>query len=99
MWLSFLATALASSLIAMFLECYVLLQFCFLLTRRATLASQRPAALYDRRIGKALSLLLLEVLTIGPSAVHITLLADFVPLSIGSLIVLCKVISLLLRQG
>lgn len=64
-----------------------------LILRQTTLVSQRPAALRDGRIAKGLSLLLLELLTIGPSAVHISLLADFIPLSVGSLIVLGKVAS------
>ncbi|KAH0587621.1 hypothetical protein H2248_006391 [Termitomyces sp. 'cryptogamus'] len=84
----FLPTALTTSLISLFLEIYVLLRLGVLLTRRAILASQRPACLLDSRVGKVLSLLLLNVLTIGPSAVHITLVADFVPLSIGALFVL-----------
>ncbi|KAG6917893.1 hypothetical protein DXG01_000502 [Tephrocybe rancida] len=86
--LSFLPTALTTSLISITLEIYLLLRFVVLLVRQATLASQRPATLRDSRVIKTLSLLLLEFLTIGPSAVHITLLADFIPLSVGALFVL-----------
>ncbi|KAF5387962.1 hypothetical protein D9615_000447 [Tricholomella constricta] len=84
----FLPTALATSLIYLIIEFFMLLRLSFLIMRQTTLASQRAAALRDGRIVKALSLLFLELLTIGPSAVHITLLADLVPLSIGALAVL-----------
>ncbi|KAG6866479.1 hypothetical protein C0991_003997 [Blastosporella zonata] len=86
----FLPTALTTSLISIFLEVYVLSRLAVLLTRQATLTSP-PRTLRDSRIGKALSLLFLELLTIGPSAVHITLLADFIPVSIGALFVLGEI--------
>ncbi|GLB33850.1 hypothetical protein LshimejAT787_0107340 [Lyophyllum shimeji] len=84
----FLPTALASSFMQFLLELFVLLRLGLLIMRQEILAGPRLAALRDSRIVKALSLLFLELLTIAPSAVHISVLADFIPLSIGALAVL-----------
>lgn len=84
----FLPTALATSFMHFFLELFVLLRLGFLIMQQATLTGQRSTAWRDGRIVKAISLLFLELLTIAPSAVHISLIADFVPLSIGALAVL-----------
>ncbi|KAG6837440.1 hypothetical protein H0H93_009534 [Arthromyces matolae] len=87
----FLPTALTTSLISIFLEFYVLVRLSSILIKHVTLASQRLTALNDGRIARVLALLLFDLLTIGPSAVHINVLADFIPLSIGALFVLSAV--------
>jgi len=47
-------------------------------------------ALKDMKSMQAIALLLLELLTVVPSLMRNNLLARFIPLSIGSLIVLCE---------
>jgi len=84
----FLPTALTTSFMHLFLELFILLRLGFFITRQSTPASQRLISLRDGRIVKATSLLFLELLTIAPSAIRISLLADFIPLSIGALAVL-----------
>ncbi|RDB22494.1 hypothetical protein Hypma_010137 [Hypsizygus marmoreus] len=84
----FLPTALVSSLLYIFLEIYSLLRLASLIKPGPDRQSHRLSRMKDFRIGRAISLLLLELLTIVPSVKHFTILADFIPLSIGALIVL-----------
>ncbi|KAF8076442.1 hypothetical protein FPV67DRAFT_1471650 [Lyophyllum atratum] len=84
----FLPTALATSFMHISLELFMFLRLGFFIMQKATLAGQRSAVWRDGRIVKAISLLFLELLVIVPSAIHISLIADFVPLSVGALAVL-----------
>jgi len=59
----------------------------FLLSR-GRIAGIIGGTLQDSRLLKALSLLLLELLTIVPGGVFTNLLADFIPFSIGAVVVL-----------
>lgn len=72
------------------LEVYVLLRLAFLILSPITHSGRRTVILRDARAWKALSLLSLELLTIGPAATRLSLLADFIPFSLGALAVLGK---------
>lgn len=78
----FLPTSLVLSVAFMMSEVYLLV--------RVWNASTAPGLkiLTDYRVLRAASLLLLELLTVFPSAVYINIVADSVPYSIGSLAVL-----------
>jgi len=84
----FLPTALATSLMTLILEFFIIFRLGMIIRLQRGLTGERGLVLTDYRIIQGLCLLLLDLLTIVPSAKHISVLADFIPLSIGALIVL-----------
>ncbi|EIN10653.1 hypothetical protein PUNSTDRAFT_119569 [Punctularia strigosozonata HHB-11173 SS5] len=81
----FLPTSIVSSLVYLSLEIYI--------TIRSFLHVSEPKDrswqdLADTQVLRGLSLMFLELLTIGPSAAPTTLVGDFVPFSIGAIAVL-----------
>ncbi|EJD53605.1 hypothetical protein AURDEDRAFT_110417 [Auricularia subglabra TFB-10046 SS5] len=84
----FLPTSITLSIINIMLEVFCFVEF-FLLAAPAFLhGADRLRALSDIGVRRALSLLLLDVLTIAPSAEFISISADFVPFCIGGVFVL-----------
>lgn len=84
----FLPTSITLSIINIMLEVFCFVEF-FLLAAPAFLhGADRLRALSDIGVRRALSLLLLDVLTIAPSAEFISVTADFVPFCIGGIFVL-----------
>jgi hypothetical protein len=77
-----------SSLTNAIFECYALLRLTFLLAPPFLRGKHRWEALKDIRIGMALSLLLMDVLTVVPDAIPVSIAADFIPFAIAALIVL-----------
>ena len=78
------------SLTNIIFECYTVLRLTFLLAPSFLKGQHRWDALKDIRIGMALSLLLMDVLTVVPDAIPVSIAADFIPFAIAALIVLGK---------
>ncbi|KAI0352961.1 hypothetical protein OH77DRAFT_1408107 [Trametes cingulata] len=83
----FLPTALLTSVGFVLLELYVALRFLGWQERRPGLRSF-VAGSFNTQVARASSLLLIEVLTFAPNVVITNVLAQFVPSSLGALIVL-----------
>lgn len=88
--ISFLPTSLASSFIFLAIEAYTIGRLIFLTSPPFLTVKHQFEAFKDNRVKQALSLLVLEVLTAVPSAISTSLIADFIPFSIGALFVLGK---------
>ena len=88
---SFAPTGLASSLALVLAESYVVTRFIAFISPRGLGWFSRLDLLGDSRVYRALSLLLLDVLTVTSAAKPTNLLVDFVPFAIGAVVVLCKV--------
>ena len=87
---SFTPTGLASSLALILTELYLIIRFISFISPRGLGWFSRLDLLGDSLVYRALSLLLLDVLTITSAAKPTNLLVDFVPFAIGAVIVLCK---------
>lgn len=72
------------------LEGYLIGRFWLLLVPSFLKLEHRIAGLKDYRMGRGVALLLFDVLTIVPAVVETNLMAELLPLSIGSIIVICK---------
>ncbi|TFK75867.1 hypothetical protein BDN72DRAFT_353823 [Pluteus cervinus] len=83
-----LSTSLASLLLYLVLELYVVGRLFSLFAPEFLNMRHRLQAFNDLRIWKALSLLLLELLSITPLAMPYNLLGDIIPFSIGAILVL-----------
>jgi hypothetical protein len=71
-----------------FFELYAITRFYFLLVPSFLRFHHKIQALKDIRLGKALSLLILDLLTVVPSAKPISIAADYIPFVVGVIIVL-----------
>jgi len=91
---SFAPTGLASSLALVLAELYLIIRFIFFISPIGLGWLSKLGLLGDSRVYRALSLLLLDVLTITSAAKPTNLLVDFVPFAIGAVAVLCKSASL-----
>lgn len=80
--------SLVSSLLNIVVEVYLIFRTLFLLVPSFLRPTHKIRALMDIRLGRASSLLLLDLLTIVPSAMRLNLAADFIPFSISVIIVL-----------
>ena len=85
---SYVATAVAATVLNLLLEIYVTLRFVFLLVPAFLQTKDKIHALLDIRIARSLSFLLMDLLTMVPRATFISIPADFIPFSISALIVL-----------
>ncbi|KIJ70523.1 hypothetical protein HYDPIDRAFT_23623 [Hydnomerulius pinastri MD-312] len=95
----YLPTSLAASLVSLSLESYVLLRLLSLIAPDFLDLRHRVGAIGDTRALRAASLLLLELLTMVPSAVFISIVGDFVPFTVGSLLVLAAFNSPIAKQA
>lgn len=77
-----------SSMLYILIELYTLFRLWTLLSPPFLSSKHRYATLTDARILRAVSLLTLELLVIYPSAVNTNVFAEFLPFSIGALLVL-----------
>jgi len=84
----FMPSGLTSSLLLVLLDVYVVARTLTFITHPFLRWRHQIEAIADFRIRRALSLLLLEVLTITSSAIPTNILVDFVPFSLGAIIVL-----------
>ncbi|THV08507.1 hypothetical protein K435DRAFT_13376 [Dendrothele bispora CBS 962.96] len=84
----FLPASLVTSVLYILLEIIVLARFWALLRNESPLGDRGLKYLLDLRILRTLSLLLLDGLTVVPSAIVTNILGEFIPLSIGSVAVL-----------
>ena len=87
---SFTPTGLASSLALIVAELYLTIRFTFLISPGGLGWFSKLDLFGDSRVYRALSLLLLDVLTMTSAAKPTNLLVDFVPFAIGAVVVLCK---------
>lgn len=71
-------------------ELYLVARFIFFASPKSPGCFGKLDFLGDSRVYRALSLLLLDVLTITPAAKPTNLLVDFVPFAIGAVVVLCE---------
>ena len=85
---SFLPVSLSLSLLFALLEAYCLGRFINLLCPSFLRMRHQLDALRDARILRTLGLLVLDILTIVPDAVPTNVLGDYIPFSIGAVIVL-----------
>lgn len=83
-----LSTSLLSSLLNVLFELYVVLRLAILLTPSFLLGRHRWGGLKDIRLGMALSLLLMDLLTVVPHAIPVSIAADYIPFSVAAIIVL-----------
>lgn len=84
-FVSFLATSLATSSVYFLLESYVAVRMALCISPSFLLVKHRLGAIKDPRVMQALSLMLLELLTVVPHAMDIGITGEFVPFSIGAL--------------
>ncbi|KAF9780175.1 hypothetical protein BJ322DRAFT_1112846 [Thelephora terrestris] len=84
----FAPTGLASSLALILAELYLVARFIFLISSKGLGWLSQLDLLGDSRMSRALSLLLLDVLTITSATKPTNLLVDFVPFAIGAMVVL-----------
>ena len=87
---SFAPTGLASSLALILAELYLVARFIFFIFPKGLGLFNQLDLLGDSRMYRTLSLLLLEALTITSATGPTNLLVDFVPFSIGAVVVLCE---------
>ena len=85
---SFFPTAIALSLVSICLEVYCLFRFIQLLVPSFLKLKHKLDAVKDLRIAKSVSLLILDFLIIVPSSIPTNILTDFIPYSLGAIIVL-----------
>ncbi len=83
-----MATSLISSLLNILFELYAIIRLVFLLAPPFLNRQHRWAALKDIRLGMSLSLLLMDILTIGPDAVPVSIAAEYIPFAVAAVIVL-----------
>ncbi|KAF8309344.1 hypothetical protein DL93DRAFT_1767032 [Clavulina sp. PMI_390] len=83
-----LVPAIITSAMNVLFETYLLARFFTLLVPGFLQPEHQRAALLDSRFSRGLSLLILDVLTVIPTAVAINTVADVVPFSLGSILVL-----------
>lgn len=86
--ISFFPTAIALSLVSICLEIYCLFRLTQKLVPSFLKFKHKADAMKDIRIAKVMSLLILDLLTIVPSSVPTNILTDFIPFSIGTVIVI-----------
>jgi len=84
----FLPTSLISSLIYLSVEVYVAARAISLIAPPFLKVHHRFGGLRDSKVLKAISLIVFELLTLVPAARFTNILGDFVPFSIGSVLVL-----------
>ncbi|KAF8517761.1 hypothetical protein JB92DRAFT_2904481 [Gautieria morchelliformis] len=84
----YLPTAVVSSAVNILLEVYSFFRIYYLIVPPFLSARHKFDALLDVRVSRALSLLILDLVTAVPSAHFFNILADFVPGSLAALIVL-----------
>ncbi|KAF9652236.1 hypothetical protein BDM02DRAFT_3109676 [Thelephora ganbajun] len=84
----FTPTGLASSLALISAELYLIIRFIFFISPKGLGWFSKLDLLGDSRVYRALSLLLLDVLTITSAAKPTNLLVDFIPFAIGAMVVL-----------
>ncbi|KAH7926763.1 hypothetical protein BV22DRAFT_328877 [Leucogyrophana mollusca] len=84
----YLPTSLTTSIWFLLVELCLVVRLFLLIAPSFLEFRHRVGALVDTRILRALSLLLLELLTVVPDAMFISIVGDFVPFSIGALAVL-----------
>lgn len=84
-----LPTSLTVSLIFILLEGYTIFRFWSLLVPGFLRFDHQVVSIRDFRIFRGTALLLFELLTLVPSAIHTNIIADFLPYSIGALLVIC----------
>jgi len=84
----FLPTAVLSSVINIVLELYSIIRIYNLIVPDFLLPRHKFDALLDVRMSRALSLLTLDLVTAVPAAHSFNVLANFIPSSLGALIVL-----------
>lgn len=77
-----------SSLLNSLFELYAIIRFIFLLVPSFLRFRHKIHAVKDIRLGKALALLVLDLLTAVPSARPISIAADYIPFVVGTIIVL-----------
>ena len=77
---SFMPTSLTVSLILIVLELYVLL--------RLLVGLSLPSGLLDIRVSRAAALFVFDLAVLVPDAVECNVLGDFIPFSVGAVIVL-----------
>ncbi|KZW04221.1 hypothetical protein EXIGLDRAFT_716216 [Exidia glandulosa HHB12029] len=83
----FLPTSIPLSLVNIVIEAFCSIKFFLLAAPDFLSGADRLRAVLDIGVLRALSLLLLDLLTIAPAAAFFTISADFVPFSIGALFV------------
>ena len=87
---SFTPTGLTSSLALICTEFYLAIRFILFISPKGLCWSSKLDTLGDPRVYRTLSLLLLDLLTITSAAKPTNLLVDFVPFTIGAVVVLGK---------
>lgn len=85
---SVLGTAVVSSALDIILEVYCLIRILYLIVPAFLSSQHKVDALVDVRVSRALSLLILDLASAAPAARSFGVLADFLPFSIGALLVL-----------
>ncbi|KAG1752747.1 uncharacterized protein EDB91DRAFT_1293996, partial [Suillus paluster] len=85
---SYLPTALTMSLMLVTLELYIIGRLLSFIAPPFLEFKHRIGAITDTRVLRALSLLLFDLLTLVPGVKSIDIIGEFVPFSIGALIVL-----------
>ncbi|KAF9247084.1 hypothetical protein BU15DRAFT_69926 [Melanogaster broomeanus] len=84
----YLPTALTKSLVFIALEFYIFLRLMWLIAPGFLSLRHRVGAIGDSRALRTASLILLELLTVVPGAKFVGIVGEFVPFTIGSLVVL-----------
>ncbi|EUC57700.1 iron reductase, putative [Rhizoctonia solani AG-3 Rhs1AP] len=84
----FLLTSLLVSLLNIVLELYFMGRTFFLLVPQFLQFHHKVEVMVDVRVGRVASILALDLLTLLPSALSINTAAEFIPLSLGVLLVL-----------
>ena len=70
------------------LDLYCLLRILLLIVPPFLRLRHKLDAVQDVRIARAVSLLALDIMTVAPDSANFNLLADFIPRSIGALLVI-----------
>ncbi|KAG8684537.1 hypothetical protein FRC11_011960 [Ceratobasidium sp. 423] len=84
----FLLTSLVVSLLNIVLELYFMGRTFFLLVPHFLQFHHKVEVIMDVRVARVASILILDLLTLLPSALSINTAAEFIPLSLGALLVL-----------
>ncbi|KAF9222007.1 hypothetical protein BS17DRAFT_230158 [Gyrodon lividus] len=84
----YLPTSLTTSLVHMALEFYIFFRLMWLIAPSFLSLRHRISAIGDARALRTTSLILLELLTVTPSAKFVGIVGEFIPFAIGSLFVL-----------
>lgn len=93
---SSLPTSLLSSLLNLIFEVYAIIRLVFLLAPSFLMGHHRWDALQDIRLAMALSLLLMDLLTVVPDAIPVSIAAEYIPFSVAAVIVLGKYVGRIL---